>query len=36
MGISVLDLINKNIGSEYVKIWIYPKIAINLAQWLSL
>ena len=32
MGIPILDLINKNVGCIHNGIWIYPKMAIQLAQ----
>jgi hypothetical protein len=34
-GIPVLELIDKNIGGKHISTWIHPKVAINLAQWLS-
>ena len=34
-GIPALELIDKNIGGNHIGTWIHPKVAINLAQWLS-
>ena len=31
-GIPVLELIDKNVGCIHNGIWIYPKMAIQLAQ----
>jgi len=33
--IPVLELINKNIGGNHTGTCVHPKVAVNLAQWLS-
>ena len=35
VGINTLDLIDKKVGGNHEGTWIYPDLAIQLAQWLS-